>query len=133
MSESKELYIVIPEKAVDVTGYKVPAEVYSRIVGYLRPIQNWNEGKQQEFADRKTFTVPTALEHEPAESAPAKSEPVQAAFDAAVALPVIEWFYARVCELAEARMVETGKVEGQHWAAMQKIIETLREETKNAR
>lgn len=36
---------------------KVPCEVYSRIVGYLRPIQNWNEGKQQEFADRRTFRV----------------------------------------------------------------------------
>jgi anaerobic ribonucleoside-triphosphate reductase len=37
---------------------KVPCEVYSRIVGYLRPTQNWNDGKQQEFADRKTFQVP---------------------------------------------------------------------------
>lgn len=37
---------------------KVPCEVYSRIVGYLRPIQNWNAGKQQEFADRKMFRVP---------------------------------------------------------------------------
>ncbi len=31
-------------------------EVYSRIVGYLRPVQNWNEGKAQEFKERKTFT-----------------------------------------------------------------------------
>ncbi len=30
-------------------------EVYSRIVGYLRPVQNWNEGKTQEFKERKTF------------------------------------------------------------------------------
>ena len=37
---------------------KVPREVYSRIVGYLRPIQNWNKGKQQEFAERRTFQVP---------------------------------------------------------------------------
>ncbi|MBN1873431.1 MAG: hypothetical protein JXA33_04310 [Anaerolineae bacterium] len=36
---------------------KIPCEVYSRIVGYLRPVQNWNEGKQQEFADRKMFQV----------------------------------------------------------------------------
>lgn len=34
---------------------KVPCEVYSRIVGYLRPIQNWNAGKQREFADRVPF------------------------------------------------------------------------------
>jgi len=30
-------------------------EVYSRVVGYLRPVNQWNSGKQQEFADRKTF------------------------------------------------------------------------------
>ena len=34
---------------------KVPCEVYSRIVGYLRPIQSWNAGKKQEFKDRKVF------------------------------------------------------------------------------
>ena len=36
---------------------KVPCEVYSRVVGYLRPVQNWNEGKKQEFMDRRTFVV----------------------------------------------------------------------------
>jgi len=34
---------------------KTKCEVYSRIVGYLRPIQQWNEGKQAEWKDRKTF------------------------------------------------------------------------------
>ena len=32
-----------------------PCEVYSRVVGYLRPISQWNGGKQAEFALRKTF------------------------------------------------------------------------------
>ena len=32
-------------------------EVYSRIVGYLRPINQWNDGKQQEFFERKVFKV----------------------------------------------------------------------------
>ncbi len=32
-------------------------EVYSRIVGYLRPVRQWNRGKRAEFADRKTYTV----------------------------------------------------------------------------
>jgi ribonucleoside-triphosphate reductase len=32
-----------------------PCEVYSRIVGYLRPVQQWNEGKKQEFKERKEF------------------------------------------------------------------------------
>jgi anaerobic ribonucleoside-triphosphate reductase len=33
------------------------AEVYSRIVGYLRPVEQWNDGKRVEFADRRTFTA----------------------------------------------------------------------------
>ena len=33
------------------------AEVYSRIVGYLRPIRTWNDGKQQEFKDRTPYTL----------------------------------------------------------------------------
>ncbi len=32
-------------------------EVYSRIVGYIRPVNQWNKGKQKEFKDRKTFDV----------------------------------------------------------------------------
>lgn len=32
-------------------------EVYSRVVGYYRPIQNWNAGKKEEFCDRKTYKV----------------------------------------------------------------------------
>jgi ribonucleoside-triphosphate reductase len=32
-------------------------EVYSRVVGYLRPVNQWNRGKQQEFHDRKTFDM----------------------------------------------------------------------------
>jgi len=34
-----------------------PCEVYSRVVGYLRPVQQWNKGKQEEFALRKTFEL----------------------------------------------------------------------------
>jgi len=37
---------------------KMPCEVYSRIVGYLRPVQNWNKAKQQEFEDRRLYQVP---------------------------------------------------------------------------
>lgn len=32
-------------------------EVYSRVVGYIRPVQQWNKGKQKEFADRKEFKI----------------------------------------------------------------------------
>ena len=34
---------------------KTKCEVWSRSVGYLRPVEQWNEGKQQEFEDRQTF------------------------------------------------------------------------------
>ena len=32
-------------------------EVYSRVVGYIRPVAQWNGGKQAEFDDRKEFKV----------------------------------------------------------------------------
>jgi ribonucleoside-triphosphate reductase len=44
-------------KAVTHEDSKVPCEVYSRIVGYLRPIRNWNVGKKQEFAERREYVV----------------------------------------------------------------------------
>jgi len=37
---------------------RIPCEVYSRVVGYLRPVQDWHEGKKQEFEDRVVFQVP---------------------------------------------------------------------------
>ena len=36
---------------------KQPCEVYSRVVGYLRPVNQFNIGKQQEFKERKTFKI----------------------------------------------------------------------------
>jgi ribonucleoside-triphosphate reductase len=35
------------------------SEVYSRIVGYMRPVSQWNTGKQQEFSDRRLFKIGT--------------------------------------------------------------------------
>ncbi len=35
----------------------IPNEVYSRVVGYYRPVQNWNNGKRMEFYERKTFSI----------------------------------------------------------------------------
>lgn len=34
-----------------------PCEVYSRVVGYIRPVQQWHPGKQEEFKDRVVFRV----------------------------------------------------------------------------
>ena len=54
-------YSVCPDHGY-ITGehFKCPvcgreAEVYSRITGYYRPVKNWNDGKSQEFKDRKVY------------------------------------------------------------------------------
>lgn len=36
---------------------KQPCEVYSRVVGYLRPVQQWNKGKKAEFFDRREYVA----------------------------------------------------------------------------
>ncbi len=48
-------------------------EVYSRITGYYRPVKNWNDGKSQEYKERKTYNIATSvLTHNgPKEEAPA--------------------------------------------------------------
>lgn len=33
-------------------------EVYSRVCGYFRPVENWNKGKLEEFKDRKAYNPP---------------------------------------------------------------------------
>lgn len=38
---------------------KTKCEVYSRVVGYIRPVGNWNDSKQAEFSDRKTYDEAT--------------------------------------------------------------------------
>jgi ribonucleoside-triphosphate reductase len=38
-------------------------EVYSRITGYYRPIQNWNDGKSEEFKNRKVYHPETSVLH----------------------------------------------------------------------
>ena len=40
---------------------QAPTEVYSRITGYYRPVQNWNDGKLQEYANRKEYDVATSV------------------------------------------------------------------------
>jgi hypothetical protein len=41
---------------------KVPCEVFCRIVGYYRPVQNWNSGKVEEYHDRKFFVAESKAE-----------------------------------------------------------------------
>ncbi len=51
-----------------------PTEVYSRITGYYRPVQNWNDGKSQEFRDRKVYDISRShLTHEGVQKAVSES------------------------------------------------------------
>ncbi len=50
--------ILINNKNKSMTPNKIErqaCEVYSRVVGYLRPVGQWNKGKQMEFADRQEY------------------------------------------------------------------------------
>ena len=60
-------YIAGEEFTCPVCGKKT--EVYSRITGYYRPVQNWNDGKVQEFKDRRVYNINNShLKHtDPAE------------------------------------------------------------------
>ncbi len=51
-------YIAGEHRECPVCGERT--EIYSRIVGYLRPVEQWNDGKRAEFADRKTYTTAPA-------------------------------------------------------------------------
>jgi len=50
----------MPDKAQPDAELRIPCEVYSRIVGYLRPVSSWNPGKVAEFEDRLEYETPDA-------------------------------------------------------------------------
>ena len=53
-------------------------EVYSRITGYYRPVQNWNDGKAQEFRDRRVYDIGrSVLTHKGPNPAPSDNTPVR--------------------------------------------------------
>ena len=43
------------------TQQRTPCETFSRSMGYIRPVKNFNIGKYSEFCERKTFTESNAL------------------------------------------------------------------------
>lgn len=55
----KHGYIEGEQYTCPICGEKT--EVYSRITGYYRPVQNWNDGKAEEFKNRKTYNVETSV------------------------------------------------------------------------
>ena len=40
-----------------IQAKRQPCEVWSRVVGYLRPVSHWNPGKQSEYGERKNYDV----------------------------------------------------------------------------
>ena len=53
----KEVSSVLETKNDLRTRQRTRCEVWSRVVGYLRPTSKWNDGKQEEFKDRALFCV----------------------------------------------------------------------------
>ncbi|MBQ6362592.1 MAG: ribonucleoside triphosphate reductase [Lachnospiraceae bacterium] len=68
-------YLTGEQFTCPICGQKT--EVYSRITGYYRPVQNWNDGKAQEYRDRKVYNIGrSTLTHTGPIPAPA-DEPVE--------------------------------------------------------
>ena len=47
--------------AVEKNAGKIPVLCYSRVVGYITPVQLWNRGKKQEWKERKTYNLDKAV------------------------------------------------------------------------
>ena len=84
-------------------------EVYSRITGYYRPVQNWNDGKSQEYKDRKVYNIENSKLNPAERVQPAAEEPacqVQVADNAKAIL------FSRVtcpnCKVAENLLTKAG-------------------------
>ena len=55
--EDENRNLVLEDGTVIPAEKRTRCEVYSRIVGYLRPLSQYNKGKQEEFKSRKTFNI----------------------------------------------------------------------------
>lgn len=65
---SSELFVVVvvfmsKEKIELEDEERQPCEVWTRVMGYFRPVEAFNIGKKQEYADRKCFSQKKAIEH----------------------------------------------------------------------
>ena len=86
-------------------------EVYSRITGYYRPVQNWNDGKVQEFQERKVYDIGKSHLRRRNGAAPS-SAPAEAAAPAAGGLPDGLYLFTTAtcpnCRLARAVLDTAG-------------------------
>ncbi|MBW2997574.1 anaerobic ribonucleoside-triphosphate reductase [Candidatus Woesearchaeota archaeon] len=57
-----------------MTKCGMSCEIFSRVVGYHRPVQNWNKGKKEEFKDRVEFDEKVSIGSELATKGQPKTE-----------------------------------------------------------
>ena len=58
MLTNEELEKQLKNAKEELKNVKGPqCEVFSRVVGYMRPVQAWNKGKKEEYSMRKTYDV----------------------------------------------------------------------------
>ena len=90
------------------------AEVYSRITGYYRPVKNWNDGKSQEFLDRKVYDIENSKLTKQAPAAAPCCEPGSDCCKQEAAAPTQgkAILFSRVtcpnCKVAEAQLTKAG-------------------------
>ena len=72
-------------------------EVYSRITGYYRPVQNWNDGKSQEYKERKVYDPKKAIAREFASSSAQAAAPAACACEAPAKDASLMLFTATTC------------------------------------
>jgi ribonucleoside-triphosphate reductase len=88
-------------------------EVYSRITGYYRPVQNWNDGKAQEFKQRRTYDIGRSRLHGTRHAQAVQAAPeVKPEAPAPQAEPSRAILFARVtcpnCRIAEQQLTKVG-------------------------
>ena len=99
-------YLTGEQYTCPICGKKT--EVYSRITGYYRPVQNWNDGKSQEFKDRKVYNVGNSVlkKEAPVQAACCEEAPAPAAVEGKAIL------FSRVtcpnCRVAESLLSKAG-------------------------
>ncbi len=87
-------------------------EVYSRITGYYRPVQNWNDGKTQEYKDRKVYNIGNSKLTKEAPCCCKAEEPAVTAAPAVAASDAKAILFSRVtcpnCRVAENLLDKAG-------------------------
>ncbi len=87
-------------------------EVYSRITGYYRPVQNWNDGKAQEYRERKLYDISASMAKRDFAAAPAEAQKADAcACESASADQTYVLFATKKCpncKMAEKFLTDAG-------------------------